>query len=936
MNKKTIVKLIAVLALCFLIGGALVACKGETGAQGPQGPQGEKGETGAAGTNGTNGTNGVNGLTPEIGENGNWWIGDKDTGKPAQGPQGPIGDSTVDTCTHDWQKVCDVTVEKSVNGVIHVGTILNVCNKCLSAKVEAFDGNHNWVKTDKEATCTEEGAEGGFICACNASKDATVIPMKPHTMTEWTPVINDDANICEDGGMFAKHCTVCDHTETKVTEGEGHNVEEWSVVTDASKTIIGQLSGQCTVCLETKTLDLPKLDNVNYTLVKVDPTCTEGGSETYTYIVKGGLDANVKYTAPVVNLLATGHQLAGKNYAEYDMDTTDAEIVIPYWSTVADDEGRYAIIDEDLKEFANHPIACGETAPAYFDCDACTQIVEVKAYKAHNGVSTVTKAATCCEVGTQTTLCDLCKTNVNGVEIPTIAHTYSWKLVQPNEAVEVFDLVGTCTACAANDDCECAADLKVKTIKEVTVDKKVTPATCGAEGLIVYTVLDANNVEQKIEEVIPVASHTLSGKLQEDYEKITSDIAGIIKFANTEDVACGLPFEAYYVCDVCKDNVYIQVEQAHEYDESVYTVKTPAGCENNEWRTYTCTIDECGETFDKEIADTATGHTYTSVLSKSETGYDDPATDAVETYKFKLVSTCACGKVVPKYSNDATINEEKSVAATCTAPGKTVWVLDGVEVEVPEKQLAHKLAGLLMDSAEFAAEYMSGDLIKSTTPGIEYFANTDDVCGQAVDAHFTCEACGGVVYTDKVVREHKYDESKYEFKCYEATQVTCEYANCGETYDKYAKHDFECTVSNIVAPTADVAGSCTLTVKCQNENCGLAESASEYPLPALNGNVGEGKAYTSAIKNPNGCENDGIIVYTHVYGGTTGSLNGYTYELKWTVTFEDEIDATGHDEYTEGETKTYTLTVGEGEDAVEYTVYVCTGCGQYVVVPELV
>lgn len=37
------------------------------------------------------GEDGENGQTPHIGENGNWWIGDTDTGVPATGPQGPQG-----------------------------------------------------------------------------------------------------------------------------------------------------------------------------------------------------------------------------------------------------------------------------------------------------------------------------------------------------------------------------------------------------------------------------------------------------------------------------------------------------------------------------------------------------------------------------------------------------------------------------------------------------------------------------------------------------------------------------------------------------------------------------------------------------------------------------------------------------------------------------
>ena len=72
MQKKAF-KIMLVLALCFLFGGMLVSC----------GMQGSRGEAGA------------DGLTPSIGENGNWWIGDKDTGVAAQGPKGEDGRGIV-------------------------------------------------------------------------------------------------------------------------------------------------------------------------------------------------------------------------------------------------------------------------------------------------------------------------------------------------------------------------------------------------------------------------------------------------------------------------------------------------------------------------------------------------------------------------------------------------------------------------------------------------------------------------------------------------------------------------------------------------------------------------------------------------------------------------------------------------------------------------
>lgn len=73
---------------------------------GEPGPQGEPGVTPHIGANnhwfigdtdtgivaeGQDGTDGTNGITPRIGENGNWFIGEQDTGVHAQGPQGNPG-----------------------------------------------------------------------------------------------------------------------------------------------------------------------------------------------------------------------------------------------------------------------------------------------------------------------------------------------------------------------------------------------------------------------------------------------------------------------------------------------------------------------------------------------------------------------------------------------------------------------------------------------------------------------------------------------------------------------------------------------------------------------------------------------------------------------------------------------------------------------------
>lgn len=73
-NKKWLTALVSLLCCGSMMFA--VACSGTPGAVGPQGPEGQQGVQGVPG---------ADGLTPTIGENGNWWIGDRDTGVSAGG-----------------------------------------------------------------------------------------------------------------------------------------------------------------------------------------------------------------------------------------------------------------------------------------------------------------------------------------------------------------------------------------------------------------------------------------------------------------------------------------------------------------------------------------------------------------------------------------------------------------------------------------------------------------------------------------------------------------------------------------------------------------------------------------------------------------------------------------------------------------------------------
>ena len=70
---------------------------GTNGTDGKDGVDGKDGTNGTNGVDGKDGANGTDGQTPYIGENGNWWIGDTDTGVKAAGNDGKDGAIIVAT-----------------------------------------------------------------------------------------------------------------------------------------------------------------------------------------------------------------------------------------------------------------------------------------------------------------------------------------------------------------------------------------------------------------------------------------------------------------------------------------------------------------------------------------------------------------------------------------------------------------------------------------------------------------------------------------------------------------------------------------------------------------------------------------------------------------------------------------------------------------------
>ena len=97
--------------------------------------------------NGQDGTDGANGITPTIGNNGNWYLGDTDTGKPSRGVQGETGPAGQDG-------------QNGSNGQDGFSPSASVSKSGSVATISITDKNGTTTTTISDGTNGQNGADG--------------------------------------------------------------------------------------------------------------------------------------------------------------------------------------------------------------------------------------------------------------------------------------------------------------------------------------------------------------------------------------------------------------------------------------------------------------------------------------------------------------------------------------------------------------------------------------------------------------------------------------------------------------------------------------------------------------------------------------------------------------------------------------------------------
>lgn len=485
MRKNTLIKLLAVFAMCFLIGAALVAC-GEAEVD-----------------------TDIKGISSVAFDNdGNLVV--------------TYTDNSTQTVELPEAAACQHFNTVSYDLVEHTQTMagvkLTVCDDCGWAKLDKNNMDHVWVDGEVvvDPTCTEEGYTTTQYCSiCDLPSEKTnVTDPAGHTWGEWEVTVAEGKNLCIDGGSQTRYCEKCDAFETeavaaKAEEGfDGyHTVETWEKVvdiTDVNST--GLVKGLCTVCGEyTDVLTIPavveykdgkEVTNAAYTkeIITAKVHCNDDGVYKYTHTATG-----LEF---VITRKGTSHGLL------------DAEgKFVPLYSSSEANAGVYstAVWGDKIKEFVDQAIeSCNQPVLAYYICEGtndageqCCGVVDIFAVAGHTfnaeAVKNADVPAECGKAGTDWKKCQYCEAE-QAFEIKALEHNYVYADQYADLKAEgnTYYYTGVCTLCGGTD-------------KQYVVDYKEvkTPADCENDGNIAITYKNHKGEERTGSETLAATGHAV-------------------------------------------------------------------------------------------------------------------------------------------------------------------------------------------------------------------------------------------------------------------------------------------------------------------------------------------------------------------------------------------------------------------------------------------
>ena len=423
------------------------------------------------------------------------------------------------------------------------GVVAYTCTTCALVKQEIVSC-HTLIGHDgREPTCTTHGWEPYNVCSDCGYTDYEQIPATGH---HYEAVVK--APTCTAQGYTAYTCTACgdSYVDTYV-DALGHDMGEWTTVTEATCTETGSERRDCSRCdhYETRTI---MATGHSYEHVVTAPTCVEKGFVTHTC------------------------SACGDSY----VDT--------YVDALGHDMGEWITVTE---------ATCTEDGSERRDCSRCDHY-ETRTIKAagHSfGVWFVNRSATCMEDGENRRNCTKCSYYETEV-IPATGHDYESVVTAPT-CTEQGYTTHTCTTCG-----DTYVDTYVDTLgHDISIWKAVTEATCTTDG---SERRDCSRCDYYETRVIEATGHSFGAWFVNRVATCTEDGETRRNCSNcshyeTEVIsATGHDYESIVTAPTCTEQGYTTHTCTNCSDSYVDTYVDALGHDLGEWKTVTeaaCTED---------------------------------------------------------------------------------------------------------------------------------------------------------------------------------------------------------------------------------------------------------------------------------------------------------------------------------------------------------
>ena len=584
---------------------------------------------------------------------------------PALGHAWDEGKTTKEvTCTEDGKQTftcsrCGASEERTVKAKGHTevtdiavdpgcetegkaeGTHCSTCGEVLKKQEILPATGHNWnyVRMNKEATCTEDGVAFYACSKCGEGKQEKV----PATGHKEAVIKAVDATCMTTGQTAGIYCTVCNEVlkAPEVIPALGHDFDEGEVTQEATCTEQGWKHFTCKRCRYSEDRII---DASGHDLKHVDAkavTCTENGNVEYWHCER-----------------------CDRNFADNSENPWEIKDVViqAKGHTVVTDMAVAATCTEAGKTVGSH-------------CSVCNTVLKeqrvIPALGHDWDEGRITKEATCTEDGIKLFRCNRCGIG-DGKTLPATGHEMTF--VEAKEATCIED--GNiehwhCEKCGKNYDNESEMndeeleDVVIAAIGHKEVIDEAVEATCTEPGKTEGSHCSVCDAVVKEQEEIPALGHELTHVEAKD--------ATCTEAGNVE----------YWTCERCQKN--FSDEAGTEEAEEITIAKLGHELTHVEAKAATCTeagnveywtCERCGKNYEN-ASEEAIEVENTVVSATGHTEVKDAAVAATCTTAGKTEgSHCSVCNAVLKAQHTIsatshTVVKDAAVTATVLREGKT-------------------------------------------------------------------------------------------------------------------------------------------------------------------------------------------------------------------------------------------------------------------------